>query len=91
MKIKAKVTKGIIRHLAGGAGAGIIGYALGAGIEPDTLLNILEWIEYVAGLLLLVSAAGASALDKVKTQKDIEITIQQIKEESKDDKPHYNS
>ena len=88
--MKKTFLKGFIRHIVGGLGGGLVGYGIGAGIEPDTIKNILEWIEYVAGLLLLISASAASALDKVSTEKKTTLKVQLAKEEAKNEKIKYN-
>jgi len=63
--VKKAIAKGIGRHMAGHIGGVFVGFAIARGFTPDQIFNILEWLDFAGGLLLLITANSASALEKI--------------------------
>lgn len=62
------IIKGQLRHLAGAAGGGLVGFMVAQGYTLEDVSALLQHVETVAGLLLVFAASATSAIDKKKKE-----------------------
>lgn len=69
---KAAIAKGVVRHMVGGVGAGLVGYTTGAGFSPEQIQIILELMQFIG---VMLGAASEETYDSAFVQGVAEWTV----------------